>query len=262
MMQSLESYKLSVGSSTFMTTNYDSISEEYRKSKFQPWRTHVESFSVFEVLGSVSGKSVLDLACGEGFYSRILKHHGADRVVGVDLSQGMINLARKQEIESPLEIDYFAHDARDLELNEKFDVVFAAYLLNYSQNLDDLVRMCKTIKWHLRPGGRFVSVNSNPNYTGSSSAMRKYGFERDATPGVDGEPVVYRFYDEKGVAIEVTNYHLNKSLHGEAFDIAGLRGLKWHSPRVSPEGLSKFGESYWADMIKYEPAIVLEVCHP
>jgi len=241
-----------------MTTDYDSITEEYQKSKFQPWRTHLESFSVFSVLGSVSGKSVLDLACGEGFYSRILKHHGSDRVVGVDLSQGMIDLARKQETESPLGIDYFANDARDLDLNEKFDVVFAAYLLNYSQNFDDLVRMCKTIKRHLRPGGRFVSVNSNPDYTGSSVAMRKYGFERDATPGVNGKLVVYRFYDEKGAAIEVTNYHLNKSLHAGAFEAAGLCSLKWHSPLVSPEGLTEFGQSYWSDILKYEPAIVLE----
>ncbi len=245
-----------------MTTNYDSITEEYRKSKFQPWRSHLESFSVFDVLGPVAGKCVLDLACGEGFYSRILKHRGADRVVGVDLSQGMIDLALKQEKASPLGINYLAHDALDLELNEKFDVVFAAYLLNYSQNLDDLVRMCQTIKRHLRPGGRFVSVNSNPSYTGSSGAMRKYGFERDATPDTNGKPVVYRFYDEKGSAIEVTNFHLDKALHAEAFKIAGLHGLKWHCPRVSPEGLKEFGESYWADILKYEPAIVLEAQNP
>ena len=243
-----------------MTTNYDSLTDEYRKSKFQPWRAHVESFTVLDILGVIEGKSVLDLACGEGFYSRILKRRHADRVVGVDLSQGMIDLARKQELQNPLGIEYLAHDAKSLELGEKFDVVFAAYLLNYSQNFDDLIQMCKTVKRHLRPGGRFVSVNSNPNYRGSSIAMRKYGFERDETPDIDGKPIEYRFYDEKGSAIEVTNYHLSESLHAEAFEVAGLPHLKWHSLRVSPEGLKDFGQAYWSEILQFEPSIVLEVC--
>jgi toxoflavin synthase len=41
--------------------------------------------------------SVLDLACGEGFYTRLLRQTGAGRVVGVDLSAGMIALARQEE---------------------------------------------------------------------------------------------------------------------------------------------------------------------
>src|SRR5581483_1962544 len=71
-----------------MTTNYDPIAEKYKRAKQQPWRTHVESYTLMELIGNVAGKSVVDLACGEGYYTRMLRHAGAAKAVGVDLSQG------------------------------------------------------------------------------------------------------------------------------------------------------------------------------
>src|SRR4051812_31505249 len=116
-----------------MTTNYDDIAAEYQRAKQQPWRLHLEHYTFFKLLGDVRGKTVLDLACGEGFYSRFIKRRGAARVVGVDLSQGMIELARRQEERDPLGIDYLVHDVKQLALDDTFDVVVAAYLLNYAQ---------------------------------------------------------------------------------------------------------------------------------
>src|SRR5262245_34103085 len=45
-----------------MPTNYDVIAAEYKKSKEQPWRTYIERFTLFELLGDLHGKRVLDLA--------------------------------------------------------------------------------------------------------------------------------------------------------------------------------------------------------
>src|SRR2546430_17337014 len=84
-----------------MGTNYDFISEQYKRAKLQPWRAHVESFTLLGVIGDLAGKTVVDLACGEGFYSRILGENGAARVTGGVLSEKMIALARQQEGEHP-----------------------------------------------------------------------------------------------------------------------------------------------------------------
>ena len=53
-----------------MSTDYDAVAEEYKLSKLAQWRTYIERYSLLNLLGKVRGKSVLDLACGEGFYSR------------------------------------------------------------------------------------------------------------------------------------------------------------------------------------------------
>ena len=72
---------------------YDSIAREYRESKGLAFREHVERYTLFELLGDVRGKTVLDLACGDGFYTRLLRQAGAAEVTGVDVSEGMIELA-------------------------------------------------------------------------------------------------------------------------------------------------------------------------
>ena len=48
-----------------MSTNYDFIAEQYKRAKLQPWRAHVESFTLLGVIGDLAGKKVVDLACGE-----------------------------------------------------------------------------------------------------------------------------------------------------------------------------------------------------
>ena len=94
-----------------MSTDYDAVAEEYQRSKLAPWRTYLERYSLLKLLGEVRGKSVLDLACGEGFYSRLIRERGPARVVGVDWSSGMIGLAIAAEKESPLGIEYRIGDS-------------------------------------------------------------------------------------------------------------------------------------------------------
>jgi toxoflavin synthase len=50
-----------------VTTDYDPIAEQYKRSKLQPWRTHVESYTLMSLLGDLSGTSVVDGAGGAGF---------------------------------------------------------------------------------------------------------------------------------------------------------------------------------------------------
>ena len=80
-----------------MTTDYDKITREYKESKLQPWRTHIERFTLLSLVGEVQGLRTLDLACGEGYYTRLLRRMGAEPITGVDLSKGMIELAISQE---------------------------------------------------------------------------------------------------------------------------------------------------------------------
>ncbi len=49
---------------------YDAIAEAYQDSKLLPFRRYVEAYSLFQILGDLRGARVLDLACGDGFYTR------------------------------------------------------------------------------------------------------------------------------------------------------------------------------------------------
>ncbi len=241
-----------------MATNYDAIAEEYKRAKLQPWRLHIETYMLFELVGDLAGKSVLDLACGEGFHTRLLRQKGAGRVVGVDLFAGMIDLARKEEARRPLGIEYVQQDAKKLKLNEEFDLVFAAYLLNYTQTKEELFEMYRSIAQHLKPGSRFVTINDNPDYSGTTDSMRKYGFTREATATVDGTPIIWQFFLDDGTSFGITVYYLSHPIHEWAFGAAGLRNLRSHPPRVAPNGLAEYGPHFWDDFLKFKPVICLE----
>jgi toxoflavin synthase len=189
------------------------------------------------LLGKLSGRSVLDAACGEGIYTRLLRRRSADRVVGVDLSPGMIALARPQKSVEPLGIDHAVCDGKDLSVDEPFDLVFAAYFLNYARDAQELQAKCASLARRLKPGDRFATVNCSPQaevYLGRSS--RKYGFDATVSePLRNGAPIARTFFSKDGETFDFENYFLEQAAHEAALGAAGFSEIGWPAPRLSPE---------------------------
>ena len=242
-----------------MTTNYDSIAEQYKRAKEQPWRSHVESFTLMQLIGDPSGLSVMDLACGEGFYTRMIHGRGASRVTGVDLSRGMIDLARQQEAGQQRGIHYEVADARSLKPTEQVDLAVAAYLLNYARNRSELQAMCDGISRCLRSDGRFVGVNSSPSlHFPTAPSYRKYGFETKVQgEWKEGAPITWTFYLSDRT-VDVENYYLDVEAHEAALRRAGFRVIRWQEPRLSPEGLAENGATYWSSLLDDSPVMFFE----
>jgi ubiquinone/menaquinone biosynthesis C-methylase UbiE len=242
-----------------MATNYDDISEQYKRSKQIPWRYHIEQYSLCQLLGDISGSAVLDLACGDGHYTRLVKSMGASRVVGVDLSAKMVELAKASEHRQPLGIEYRVADARAIHYMAEFDLVIAAYLLNYAPSEQELFAMASAIHRSLRPRGRFITINNNPaQQPGSFENTRKYGFVKYTDGEVqNGTPIRYTFIQHNEEFV-IENYHLDPETHTEVLGKAGFSDVHWHLPRLSPAEFKQRGE-YWADFLA-DPAVALISC--
>lgn len=243
-----------------MVTDYNQIAEDYKKSKEAPWRIHVEQYSFFGLLGDITGRSVLDLACGEGHYTRRLKLRGAGRIVGVDISARMIELAIKEEDNRPLGISYVVEDAKKLQLGEQFDFVVASYLLNYARTAAELREMAEGIARHLKPGGRFVTINNNPaQLPATYASTRKYGFIKSIAGELrEGTPITYTCFFEDGHTVQFDNYQLAVQTHDRVLQAAGLKNVRWQPVGLSPEGEKEFGREYWKDFLDSQPIICLD----
>jgi toxoflavin synthase len=242
-----------------MTTDYDPIAEQYKRAKLQPWRAHVEAFTLMNLIGDLAGKAVVDVACGEGFYTRILRKRGAAKVTGLDLSPKMIELARNSEARQPLGIEYLVGDGRDMNFGPVFDLAAAAYFLNYAHDRAELDAMCRGIARCLKPGGRFVTVNSNPAWDFSSApSYRKYGFEASVGGSFQEQvPIIWTFYLDDG-PLQIENYYLSVQTHETALRAAGFREVRWHRPLLSPEAEAADGRSYWSDLLDHPPLTFIE----
>jgi toxoflavin synthase len=146
-----------------------------------------------------------------------------------------------------------------LRLGQQFDFVVAAYLLNYARDRAELRAMCAGIADCLKPGGRFVTVNCNPalDFTAAPS-YRQYGFEtRPVGAWREGTPITWTFFVD-GSSFEIENYHLNVTIHEEAFKAAGFREVRWHEPCVSPETLSAHEPGFWLAFLAQPPVAFIE----
>ena len=242
-----------------MAADYDKFAEQYKTSKGLPFREYIEWYSYNKLLGDVSQRAVLDLACGEGYYTRRIKQKGAATVVGVDISGKMIRLAQQQEQNHPLGIDYLLSDVMTLGSLAKFDLVVASYLLNYAQTKEQLRKMFRTIAANLKPGRRFVGINNNPDQLPESFPIcEKYGFTKSISGTLEeGRAITYEFF-RAGQKFRFDNYYLSRSTHEWAAQEAGLNSIRWYQIEVSPEGIKLFGKEFWQDFIDYEPIVGIE----
>jgi len=118
---------------------------------------------VLDAAAPFEGKRVLDLGCGEGYVSRQLATQAPARLLSVDISSGMIDLARAAEEAAPLGIDYRVASATELDLDEEFDLVLAVFLFNYL-SCDEMATVLETVHRHLAPGGRFIFTAPHPSF--------------------------------------------------------------------------------------------------
>ena len=234
---------------------YDAIAELYQDSKRLPFRRPIERYTLFEALGDVRGMTVLDLACGGGHYTRLLKRAGAVEVIGVDESPEMIRLARRAEKREPLGCTYVCKDVADFEppAGASHRVV-AMYLLHYAGTREKLVRFCRVCHAALRPGGRIVGFNDNVlNPPRGTVSFRKYGIEKTGPPTPsEGAPIRYRLTNDDGRQLEFDNFFLQPQTYDRAFQEAGFRDFRWLGVSLDPE---ERGNPFWDEFLNDPPMI-------
>jgi ubiquinone/menaquinone biosynthesis C-methylase UbiE len=242
-----------------MSAQYDAIARQYRQSTESPLRAFVESGSLLSMAGDVRGKSVLDLACGEGFYTRKFRELGAARVVGVDISSAMIELAEAQERENPLGLEYVCADVQDLAGLGEFDIVVAGYLLHYAKSESEMQRMCERIVAHLPAGGRFVTLNENPAQSADAyNGYAQYGFNKTVErPRREGSEITYWIVSGREL-FKFQARFFSVETYERVMRAAGFRELKWCSLELDAAGIEAHGAEYWQEYIANPPVVGLE----
>jgi SAM-dependent methyltransferase len=250
-----------MGVSYKLNENYfDAIAEDYKSEDIGsvPVRRYSQVHTLLKLAGDVAGKSVLDLACSDGFFSRHLKAAGAARVVGMDLSPQMIDVARMHEAERPLGIEYLVSDVFDMGVAGSFDLVLSSFLLHYAPTRERLVEICRIIHANTAPGGRIISLHDHPDALPESvEGFEKYGETKvTETPLRDGAGITVTFVRPKqdGQVKEVSFqcYYFTRATFIGALEEAGFADVTCHEPEVSPEGMVAMGGDYW-ELIQKHP---------
>lgn len=125
------------------------------------------------LIPALAGSRVVDLGCGFGWFCRWAEAQGAAQVLGLDVSQNMLDRARATTPAG--RITYQRADLENLALPAAtYDLAYSSLTLHYIERLPELFA---AIYRALTPGGHFVFSAEHPIYT----APAQPGFVQDAT---------------------------------------------------------------------------------
>ena len=118
---------------------------------------------LWRLAGEVRGLRVIDAGCGTGYLTLKLAARGA-RVVGVDVSAEMIQIARRRTAAKGVKLDFRIESAARLESVEagSVDLVVSNYVLMDAEDLHGCVASFARV---LRAGGRAVCVITHPCFS-------------------------------------------------------------------------------------------------
>lgn len=113
------------------------------------------------LIPGLKNKDVLDLGCGFGWHCRYASEQQANTVVGVDISENMLQKAREQT-DDP-KISYVNMPIEDSTFSDsQFDVVISSLAFHYVKSFEAI---CTKVYDWLKPGGKFIFSAEHPMFT-------------------------------------------------------------------------------------------------
>ena len=152
------------------------------------------------MLPDFRGKRVLDLGCGFGWHCIYASEQGAASVTGVDISEKMLDEAKKRTNSELVKYIHAPIEDYDYPINS-FDAVISSLAFHYVKSFDDI---CAKVSRCLTDGGDFVFSAEHPIFTAQGEQdwiydeegrilhwpVDRYFSERERTARFLGEDVV------------------------------------------------------------------------
>ena len=236
----IENCKLKIENSMRMDTSWENVANwydgllagegTYQKELILP--------NLLRLMDMKRSETVLDLACGQGFFAREFAKKGA-KVMGIDASRALIGIARKN---SPREIDFQVSSADALGFLEKGSVDKVAIVLAL-QNIDNVAGVLKNCSNILKNVGMIYIVLNHPAFRIPKASS--WGWD-------EREQVQYRRIDRylSEAKIEIDMHPGEK--RGER-TISFHRPLQYYVKALSKAGFSVSALEEWNSHKKSQP---------
>ncbi|HCS27695.1 MAG TPA: bifunctional 3-demethylubiquinol 3-O-methyltransferase/2-polyprenyl-6-hydroxyphenol methylase [Spongiibacteraceae bacterium] len=134
-----------------------------RESEFKPLHDiNPLRVNYIDERAALTGTSVVDIGCGGGILCEAMAHRGAN-VLGIDMGEAPLSVARLHKLESGVEVDYRQTTAEALaaEMPASFDRVTCLEMLEHVPEPGSVIKACADL---CKPGGDlfFSTINRNP----------------------------------------------------------------------------------------------------
>lgn len=158
--------------------NYDKYAKEYHEHVVNTadsiYHAYYEKPALMSMLPNMKNKNVMSFGCGSGADLHLAKQQKADKIIGVDPSEGLLEIAQKEHPD--VQFINGTVEAINLPSNSQ-DIIYSSLVMHY---IEDWVSALNKINDILKPGGSFVfscahPIESSAEY-GQAEDNYKYAF--------------------------------------------------------------------------------------
>jgi SAM-dependent methyltransferase len=146
-----------------------------RRNREESPNNTIERPTILEMVGDVTGKSVLDLGCGDGMFGTDLLHNGCISYDGVEGSENMVKLATKNLKDTQGKVHLSSIESWDFS-DKQYDLVVSRLALHY---LADLKEVFQGVYHTLKDNGKFVFSVQHPVLLSSTQSAATTGAKTD-----------------------------------------------------------------------------------
>lgn len=175
------------------------VSNDWGGTLLPSWGVFIPDEEKLQLFGELSGKNVLEIACGAGQSMLYVSKDNPRELWGIDISEKQIEKAKKLLSENGLKANLFQSP---MEVNpglpeHYFDCVYSIYGIGWTHDLD---RTISLVAKYLKPNGTFIFSWDNPmlpcidTINGQYVLNRSYVDEPVVRIKKRGEPVVIKYW--------------------------------------------------------------------
>lgn len=223
-------------------TDWDNVAQwydEHLEMTSDSYQARVIAPNLLRMLDPKKGEHLLDLACGQGYFTRLVAQTGAV-VEGVDLSKALIARAKEKDTTIPYHIA--SADATPFR-TASFDTIFTVLAF---ENIKEIEGVVKEIDRILKKGGRFVLVLLHPSFRIPQHSDWYFDTKKQVQ-----YRTVAKYLSEATILIEQAPFKGEKKGTTKTFH----RSLQWYMKLFRKQGFAIAGLEEWISHKKSQPGI-------
>lgn len=226
-------------------TEWDNVAQWYDNYLIgeDTYQAQVIAPNIMRLIAPQKGQRILDVACGQGYFSRQCADKGAE-IIGIDQSSVLVEKAKANAKEHELYIVGNAETLGSYKL-EQFDTVFSVLAL---ENIKNIPAVMEGIQYALKPGGKVIFVLLHPAFR--VPQYTDWGFDTKKT-------VQYRkvekYLSEIAIPIELSPFKANSKEHKPITTVTFHRSLQWYMKAFRNAGFAITTIEEWNSHKKSQP---------
>lgn len=147
-------------------TDWNSMAEAYElfNNSKDSYSYHIEWPCIKRLLPELEKKTIVDLGCGTGIFTFLLERFGPEKIIGIDLSEEMLKIAKVKAGMTASKAEFITYDAAKCMdvINSPADFIFSSTMSHYVENIEELF---ENVSGSLKKGGESIFSIIHPLYS-------------------------------------------------------------------------------------------------